>query len=379
MSAVDKSGFPGVKSEARLVKIITDVNLPYVLIHSPKEGIIAREGPAKVVGETEGDTRLTWAGKPVEVSAEGKFEFDVPLQEGKNDIPMQFTDRAGNTRTITRSVVFVPYKEIKISSDPALAQAASKQFVAQSSGFTYTGRTEPEALVDVKSVSTPFKARTFSDYKVGDFAISVPLVQEENDFSLSVTTRAGYVAKDQFNVKLDLTPPEIRLDQKPPRVSKTRTLNLSGNVVDGAKLRLNKSDVKLSDGRFSETIELKPGKNKIRLIATDHVGNAAFLEEEVVFDQAAPEFLKHNLSHKTASGGESVNIDVFAKDVSGMKRAAKFTIQVGGWSYTGYLRFSRSIGYYQGTVRLPQRVRGDVKLKSVELEDYHGNNKQYSF
>ncbi|MFC1715605.1 FecR domain-containing protein [Candidatus Poribacteria bacterium] len=379
VSAMDKSGFPGVKSEVRLIKILTDVSPPYVLIHSPQEGTIAQESSIKVIGETEGDTVLTSAERSVDVSATGEFEFDVSLKEGINKIILEFTDRAGNVKTLSRSVLFMPYREIKISSDPNLTQAESNHFVAQNSGFTYAGRTEPEALVNVKAVSAPFRARTFSDYEAGDFAVSVPLVQKENDFDLSVTTRAGYVAEDRFTVGVDLDPPVINLDQKPPRVSKDRILNLSGSVIDGKKLMLNRSDIQLSDGRFDETIQLKPGKNRIRMTATDHVGNASFLEGEVIFDQTAPKLLKHDLSHKVASGGESVSINVYAEDVSGMKRAAKLTLQVGGWTHTDYLKFSSAMGCYQRVVHLPEQVAGAIKLKSVELEDYYGNKKQYQF
>ena len=379
VAAVDKSGFPGIKSEARLVRILTDISPPYVLIHSPKEEAIVRESSIKVAGETEGDTVLNSAGASVDVSATGKFEFDVSLEEGVNKIPMKFTDRAGNVKTLVRSVIFMPYREIKIASDTSLTQAEPNQFISQSSGFTYMGRTEPASLINVNAVLNPFRASTFSDYRVGDFAFSVPLVQEKNDFNLSVTTRAGYVAEDQFSVKLDLTPPGIRLDQKPPRVSKVKTLNLKGNVIDGKGLKINKNDVELSDGRFDETIELRPGKNIIQLIATDSAGNATSLVKEITFDQEAPKFLKYELSHKVASGGENVSINVFAEDVSGMKRAAKFTLQVGQWTYTDYLRLSRAMNYYQHTISLPKQAKGKIKLKSVELEDYYGNKKQYEF
>lgn len=379
VSAIDKSGFPGVKSEARLAKILTDISPPYILIHFPQEGMIFQEGLVKVTGETEGDTVLVSGGKSVEVSDEGKFEFDVSLKEGTNKISLEFTDRAGNTKAVSRSVLFVPYKEIKIDSNLVLAQDEPNHFVAKSSGFTYSGRTEPEALIKVAAVSAPFRARTFSDYELGSFAVSVPLAQKKNDFDLSVTTNAGYVAADQFSVELDLDPPEIRLDQKLPRVSTTNTLSLSGNVVGGIDLKLNRNSINLSNGLFDEKIKLKPGKNVIHLAATDYAGNAAFLEEEVIFDQLAPKLLKYDLSHKAASGGESVNIKVFAEDDSGMKRAAKFTLQVGEWSYTDYLKFSYFMNHYQAIINLPKQVKGAIKISSVELEDYYGNKKLYQF
>ena len=376
VAAVDENGYPGVKSEARLVKIITDDRPPFLLLHSPKQGEILLENSIHIVGETEGDAVLAFAGRPVRISSDGKFTFEVPLTVGLNNISFEATDPAGNMNTLVRSVKFMPYKKIEISQDGSMNQVAPNQFVSRSAGFTYRGRTEPAAFVVVQAISDIFMANTFSDDDQGIFALSVPLLREKNDFDLSITTLAKHVKKEQFTVAVDLTPPEIRLDREPVPVSKFKELRLKGIVIDGINLNICGSDIELLDGRFDETIELKPGKNNIQIIATDLVGNATYFERDVVFDKEPPKLLKYNLSPKIASGGESVSIVVFAEDEFGMKRAAKFTLQAGEFIYSDYLRFYRDMQCYRQMVNLPMLAKGEIKV-TVELEDYHGNKREF--
>ena len=375
VAAIDNNGFPGVKSEARLIKVITDDTPPYLIIHSPKQGEICQACSVRVAGETECDVVLTWEGRPVDIFSDGKFGFDVLLTEGLNDISLEAVDPAGNRNTLVRTVTFVPYRKTEISHDPSLKQVAPGHFVAQGLGFTFKGRAEPASLVEIQSTDDSFRANTFSDVDEGVFTVSVPLMKERNEFDLSVTTLAEYHLKDRFVVEVDLTPPEIRLDPEPPRVSESQSIPVKGFVSDGTTLTLNGNSIELTDGRFEEMIELRPGKNKIQLIASDLVGNTSCVEREVVFDNEPPKLLKYDLSHRVASGGESVHIIVFAEDEFGMKRAAKFTLQAGDFKYADYLIYCRDMACYQQTVNLPQKAKGEIEV-TVELEDYHGNKKE---
>ncbi len=60
-----------------------------------------------------------------------------------------------------------------------------------------------------------------------------------------------------------------------------------------------------------------------------------------------------------------------------MKRTAKFILQAGSFSYSGYLKFNPASQAYEETATLPKDAPDGVKLKSVVLEDYYGNKKEY--
>jgi hypothetical protein len=393
VTAIDKNGLPGAKSQARLFAALTDVDAPYILVSAPKERAFFKNPTIKIIGETERDAVFqsvqifgerednaifTVDEKGLKISPTGRFEFEVPLTEGLNKITFHVHDQAGNTSTLVRSVTFVPDIEGEIQFTPALPQVEPNHFVTQHTEFTFAGRTEPDAVIDVQSTVGEVKAKTFSDAQ-GDFAASVPLTRPKNDFELAVTTRAGHRATEQVTVKIDQNPPKIHLDAEPVDVSPVKKIHLKGSVINGTSLKLNDSDVNLLDERFDETIELKPGKNEVRLTATDLVGNTDTLKRTIIFDDEPPKFLKLELSPLVASGGETIQISVLAEDDSGLKRRAKFKLLVGEFEYTGFLKYHRTMKRYQKVVTLPKQAKGKIQLVLIVLEDRYGNRKEYQF
>jgi len=377
VAAVDRFGFPGAKSQAKLVTVVSDDIPPYLIVESPKEGSIFQEGSILVVGETEGEAGLYLGGLPVQSKESGRFEYPLSLEEGLNRIELRAEDPAGNVSTLVRAVTYAPYREVRISHGTALKQVSPNHFITRSLGFTYTGQTEPDATIEVEALTEPFSARTFSDTLQGSFAISIPLVGEKNEFQISVTTPADYAAENRFTVETDLTPPQIRIDPEPSLIVTSENLNLTGLVTDGEVLFINGKEIGLEDGRFDETIPLAPGLNRIQFLASDFVGNTAYMEREILYDNRPPTLSKSEVSHKTVRGGERLAIVVFAEDESGLKKTARFTLRVGGWSLSDYMREVSGQSFYKTLINLPPDVRGKIRLV-VELEDYHGNKREYS-
>jgi hypothetical protein len=79
------------------------------------------------------------------------------------------------------------------------------------------------------------------------------------------------------------------------------------------------------------------------------------------------------------AGEKLISIAVKAQDESGLKRTADFTLQAGSFTASGFLKFNPASQAYEGTAGIPAAVKGEIKLKSVVLEDYHGNKKEYQF
>jgi hypothetical protein len=89
--------------------------------------------------------------------------------------------------------------------------------------------------------------------------------------------------------------------------------------------------------------------------------------------------VRQSLSPDQASGGDAVTVEVVASDDSGMKQAAGFSLQVGDRSLADFLRFNPASQSYRTTIVLPKGMNGPVELRDLELEDYAGNKKRYTF
>ena len=74
-------------------------------------------------------------------------------------------------------------------------------------------------------------------------------------------------------------------------ITNTATLNISGNVTDTsgvANLKINGTDVTVTNGSFSHAVTLQVGANTISIIATDTLGNSTTEIRTITLDTTAP-------------------------------------------------------------------------------------------
>jgi len=347
VAAINQSGFPGANSRTQFFKIINDTEPPYLMIRSPVADEIVINTPFEVEGEAEKDSVLFFNGNTtVNLQPDGVFKMKYPLIKGKNEISLRATDIAGNTAEVSRSFVFAPRVDIEIQYDPKLPQSGPGHFITGGSAFTLSGQTEPGTAIAVYSGFQNLQKKgellsdCFTDDK-GYFQLNIPLTSNaggspvlspenqtggEAEFTLLATSLNGHITLDSFKAEMDNIPPEIRFLSKPPDVSGTGNIQISGNLSDkncGGAVMLNNSVIECDQNQFETAVELIPGNNHISLTARDKAGNLSFLDKNIIFDQNPPKFLNFKLSPETASGsGEPLRITVSAEDESGLNSLA---------------------------------------------------------
>jgi len=379
VAAVDKSGLPGAKSEIRMVSVVKDTTPPYLLITSPTKDAVVRDSIITLAGEAELGATVLAEGNPIKLGPAGSFRSWIPLSLGPNVLSVEARDQAGNVTRQEFKVTCLPDTELGVFNfDGSMNQVRPNHFLVQGKGFILIGKTVKGSSINLESMQSTYRADTYADQS-GFFHLTVPLSQQREEFVCTRRTPSNQVTKENLVVEVCARRPVIQLTHSLPTVTTRQTLLVSGRVLHGTALRINGREVILTEGEFSETVDLKPGTNYIRLEARDAVKNLTIVEKETVLDQQAPSLHKVALSKKKAKGGELVRIEVYAKDSSEMKRAAPFTVKVSSFVYNGFLILSRAKQVYVGNVRLPKNAHGTIKLTRVLLEDYCGNRKEYVF
>jgi hypothetical protein len=378
VAALDKFGLPGQRSEVWRFHVRSDVTAPYLSIGEPAEGGIVRQSPLPVRGESEPDASLELNGRPLEVAADGRFEALFQPEPGPNQLTLKATDHAGNVTERSRSFVFMPDERAAVIFDDALPRLGPQHFVTARDVMSITGRTSADAQILIRSADGAARASAYANGE-GRFGVNVPMRAATEAFDLQVIAPSGFASEDRFEITVDQTPPRIEFETPPPAVTAIEWLPLRGRVDGGVKLLVDGQPSELIEGAFDQTVTLQEGANKIELVASDLVGNVSVEKLEIFLDQQPPELVRESLSPDQASGGDAVTVEVVASDASGMKQAAAFSLQVGDRSLADFLRFNRASQSYRSTIVLPKDMSGKVELRDVELEDYAGNKKRYTF
>jgi hypothetical protein len=96
----------------------------------------------------------------------------------------------------------------------------------------------------------------------------------------------------------DTTPPPPPMINSIPRATNSNELDVSGRTEPGVTVKIihgsnSKELISNSDGKFSTTITLNDGENKIRFKATDKSGNESKQTEtySVIYDSDPPELI----------------------------------------------------------------------------------------
>jgi hypothetical protein len=376
VAAIDANGFPSRFSDAGFFSVIVDKEAPFLQLDSPEDQVLVREPIVRVAGKSEKDAAVSLNGKLVQILADEAFQVDYPLRDGVNEITVEAKDLAGNVSRIQRTITYVSDARVMITYDPGLKQIRPKHFVIASADFTLSGKTTPRAALVLQKLPKAATMRTFAD-KNGVFQITINNLSGTEKLALSAVTPAGYSTQDTLVVEVDDIAPQIVLQAELPSLTANETLRLQGSAIGLASLQLNGRAISFRNDRFDETMQLLPGLNPIRLVASDLAGNVTIMEKQVTLDKEPPKLLDHKIFSLITGEVRQVNIFVRAQDESGLKRAAKCIIQAGTLQFTEYLILNPATQTYEDVAKLPKESPEPLKLKSVILEDYLGNQKEY--
>ncbi|WP_222184730.1 FecR domain-containing protein [Geminicoccus harenae] len=377
VAALDRFGLPGERGATWRFHVRVDQAPPFLVITEPPEHATLTRSPMPVRGQTEPGARLLVDGLSVAVAGDGSFATEVALTPSNGQIRLQATDPAGNVTERQRTYRFVPDEADVLRFDAGLPQLSPRHFVTRQDPVSLTGSTLPGARLLLRAAGQPLREATYAD-KDGRFTLNVPVTAGTAEYGIEVVQRSGRTSREAITVSLDRDPPSIGLDLPPPAITAVEWLPLRGRAEGAVTLSLNGQPVQLIDGTFDQTVTLVPGINRLRLEATDLVGNVRVANVEVRLDQQAPELVGYRVSPPRARPGQPLRVEVQAKDASGLRQLAPARLRVAGVEYDQFLELGAVPGTYAATVLLPPDAAGPAELREVEIEDYAGNKARFS-
>lgn len=152
--------------------------------------------PISGVGEVKSEVILIINGRSleeVEINADGKFEFKVPLTEGENKLTVYSRDEAGNESVKTKEYLIeldtrAPQIEIEYPDDGAQIELRKNQVII------IQGQTEPRARVFIND-------RLVYAREDGSFLMNYQLAEGENAIKFKVIDRGGNESQNEIKVK----------------------------------------------------------------------------------------------------------------------------------------------------------------------------------
>lgn len=214
------------------VNFIIDHTPPSLTVNNPTEGLITDKYNIIVSGNVELSSSIKVDENIITVNSDGSFSTTVNLTSGKNTVDIMAIDKAGNTTTVSHSVIY--------DDNPANLQGIED-------GKVYS-----------KSVIPTFTNGTATIN--GQSFISGTEVKDEGNYELIVTSKWGLTTTIRFAI--DLTPPVI--------------LGVESNKTYGSivKPTFNEGTGILNDQPFNSGSEVNAEGN-YNLVVTDQAGNSS--------------------------------------------------------------------------------------------------------
>ncbi|MBN1208565.1 MAG: FecR domain-containing protein [Myxococcaceae bacterium] len=378
VSAIDRDGFPGPRSQPRRFTVLQDVDPPHLFVQSPRHRAVVREPSVLLTGETEPGASLTLDGVALSVTPEGRFSTALELAPGERLLELVATDPAGNATRVRHAVDYRPPEPLSVAWASELVRQGERRFLGHGDVLVLRGRTRPDTALTLLREDGQRVARAHAD-ATGAFLVHVPLRPGVQRLRLALQPVEGEAIEEPFEVEGDDEPPGLVLEPEPPAVTGTTPLALSGTLQGATALWLDGAPLPLEGGRFSHAVALRPGPNLLRLEAADAAGNRTVIERYVLLDREAPELLGYTVSPASVAPGGSVTVRVRARDASGLRSAAGYVLHIGRERIEGLLRLSRASGEYQALVAVPPSAQGEVRLRQLRLQDAYGNQRDHTF
>ena len=356
---VDKDNFAGPFAEPGAFYAEIDTTPPYLAVVAPGAGEVFLSADVTVQGTVEQGARLAINARPVVSAVDGSFKQTLHVQPGAQTITVTATDAAQNVTTIERQIVCNTAAQLLTLETPT-------QIVTNKPQVTFKGTRRPQTSVELDG--TPL---TLPEA----FTHVLTLPEGAHVVTLKAIAPQGEVQTVPLHITVDLTPPEITLDDL-PTATREPELRVTGALSEVATLTLADAVMPVATQRFEIPRVLQEGDNTFTLTATDSAGNTSTQTLRVALDTTPPEIMRAACALPETTGGEIIACEVSAADRgSGLAKTGHFSIAIGtaGQVVQGVLTFNRAKAVFEGSVFAPPEVSGAVAIKELRVQDRLGN------
>ena len=257
VAATDRAG-----NMARLLRNVVLDDQIRLDITAPADKLATNQVTILVQGVTDIDALVRLNEGVVTVGSDGTFSVTYTLTEGWNTLAFSAMDRAGNAKTMTRTVLLDTIAPgLEVSSPTQNAMLRTKEVVV-------SGVCEPGINLTVNGAPVATDA--------GAFSTTLTLPEGASSIHIVASDAAGNTVTYDIPVTVDLTPPSLELVEPGDGF---RTLDVSVLVVGltepGATVSVNGIPAVVDAfGKFSVELTLTKGKNDIKAVSTDAAGNS---------------------------------------------------------------------------------------------------------
>ena len=283
-----------------LFTVIRNVNRdstpPALAVDVPLEGLLLNRTFLLVSGSTEPRCYVLVNGVPALVQEGGRFEFQLQLSEGQNNLTVFSADQYKNGMWANRTIIVdtVP-PEITVLS-PGDGSWTNRPRTAVS------GRTEDGATVRFNGSGVAVER--------GNFSVTANLSEGENVLLFEVLDRAGNRNSTTLRLRLDTGPPGATITYPGNGIAVNfSSINITGTTEPGVAVTCRGADVSSgAGGNFSVLYALVPGENLVRIDMLDAAGNRGSVEVRVVLDTTVS-FSLASPENGTRTTASSVNVE----------------------------------------------------------------------
>jgi hypothetical protein len=277
------ASYDSLGNVAEVIRTVTlDTHAPYLEILTEGTEVNTARVMVKGLTEAEGVT-VTVDGHVVDVDIDGRFEMEVILSDGLNNIEVHTVDEVGNERTAMLKMTLdttPPWFKIETPEEGVIY--TDKNILVK--GFV---ELDAQVFVNERYVPTGF----------GQFETLVYAPEGETTISIVVIDKAGNTGEMTIDVSVDTLNPVIQV-MNPIDGLTTNVPSITVNgFVTPSKENLRYLELRVAgmpwsfdkdSGEFRGELLLEEGINRITFEAVDLAGNKEVLVRTVIMDSEIP-------------------------------------------------------------------------------------------
>jgi hypothetical protein len=317
---IDVTAYDWVFNSAKTkITIKRDTTNPGLSVFAPTNEYLTNQTSITVNGTTEPGATLTVNTQKVTPDAEGTWTTKVTLKEGYNTIRVKTMDAAQNWVEIDRTAKLDTKPPMLMVADPV----ENPPLLTNDKGLRVSGITEAGARVLVNGNPVAIAGTNFQ--------CTFQLHEGINILNFDAIDQAGNHNYTTRSVTLDTLPPrlEITIPVANNILTKEKEITISGYVDPDSRVMVGKEQKDFS-GEWTFVLQLKEGKNKLVIEATDKVGNKVSLGRTIVRDTMPPGLAVFNPEDGKIVTDKNVMVEGSVEPGASLTINGKLTPTVGG-------------------------------------------------